>query len=81
MPVDRAPDDVAQGGDVTVVEERRHVRRHRLRIGEVPVAVGRGRDQEPRDIHRIRSRRVGVDPEALEDGERLQEDEALRAGR
>ena len=52
-----------------------------LGVGEVTVAIGRRRHQDPGERRGVRADRVGVDPEALDRGERLEEHESLGARR
>ncbi len=77
MSVEAATHDVAQGSDVPIVQEPRDVDRHRLGVGEVTVAIGGGRHQDPGEGRGIHADRVGVDAEALDRGQCFQEHEAL----
>ena len=69
------------GGEVPVVEQRAHVHAHRRGVGQVPVAVGACGRHRQSDRGGVGAERVGVDAEALDGGEDLQQHEPLRVRR
>ena len=72
---------VGQSREMTVLEQGRGVHVHPVGVREVPVTVPVGCVDHPRDPAGVRTVEVGLDPEALEKRQDLEQHEPLGVGR
>ena len=75
------PDPVGEAGQVPVVEERRGMDAHRVRVRQVMIAITvRGREYQRQQV-RVGTERIGVDAQPFDEREDLQQREPLAVRR